>query len=294
MGHDDDSDFEKVGRKHALIAISLKDRRLLWRFEGKTPGQALCCRPVVVHFNSSSGVTALDSSSGKVIWEHRIAGHFQQTLRYDGRLLCVGGRTRSVYALDPDSGKIVWEYTLPRPASGGFAVGGGGVFVGCNDHHVYALSSADGRLMWRRDLGFNEWNSPLAWVTGHFLRTTIGTFSVADGTFDSSLRLNDEERVSEVDRLLVEKIQGYPRRLEIDLRTTCLYLDDDLAFVVRAEDKHRTFMNLFDVVNGTLLRRFSLNDRPISGLCRGGDIVVVSVSGQLMVFSIENVSAKDA
>jgi outer membrane protein assembly factor BamB len=202
-------------------------------------------------------------------------------------MLFVGGRSRSVYALDPNSGEIIWEYALPRPASGGLAVGGGGVFVGCNDHNIYALNSTDGHLMWKRDLGFAEWNSDHAWVVGQSLRTTIGALSVVGGTLDTSRRLRDDERVSEGERLLTEKLQEYPRQLGIDLKTTYLYLDEDLAFVVRAEHGNRTFLNLFDMGSGALLRRFSLGDRPISGVCRSGDVAAVGVNGRLMVFSIQ-------
>lgn len=287
MGDEKDSDFEKACRRSALIALSLEDRRPLWRWESKRSGRAFCFRAGLVHFNSLSGVVALDACSGDVKWEHAVAGHFHQTLRDDGRLLFVGGRSRSVYALDPDSGEIIWEYALPRPASGGFAAGGAGVFVGCKDHHIYALNSIDGHLMWKRDLGFAEWNSDHAWVVGQSLRTTIGALSVVDGRLDTSQRLGDDERVSEGDRLLTEKVQEYPRQFGIYLKTSYLYLDQDLAFEVRAEDGNRTFLNLFDVVSGALLRRFSLGDRPISGICRSGDRAVVGLNGRLMVFSIQ-------
>lgn len=118
-----------------------------------------------------SDVTAIDASSGRVLWEHRIGygnpGPNGVAVGY-GRVYAV--TDTSVFALDRRTGKRIWIRRILGPnenfveiapvvADGlvyastvGYAPGGRGA--------VYGLDAANGRVRWRFDTIAGRWRFP--------------------------------------------------------------------------------------------------------------------------------------
>jgi len=288
----DDSDLERFTRRAALVALSVETGDLLWKRAGSLDGRASCNVPGLVHFNHDSGLIALIQSTGEVAWEHKVPGSFKQSLRYDGRLLYLGGRSRSVVAIDPVSGAIAWEQSLPRPASGGFAISRDAVFVGCNDHSVYAFRSEDGALLWRRDIGYGEWGDTLAWLDSGVLHTTAGSFDVSSGQFDASLSVEKDQAVIEKDRLIIERVARFPAGRMIEFEHTGAYHEGNIAIVVSSEGRRGNVLGFYDLASGSPLRRLSLGKEPVTGFARKDDRIVVGVGNRLIAFSIELQSTK--
>ena len=262
--------------KTAVYAISFADKRLCWKQEIPSLSESFCWVPGLVHVNAVSKVCALRASDGEIVWEHATGANLTQTMHFDGKLLYMGGCSRSVYAVRPETGEIEWEHQLPRPGSGGFAVGNGCVFVGCNDHFVYALSATTGRLLWRCDLGWREWETGLAWVRNGLLETEIGTFEVASGEWNVKARI--EKKILQQNRVPKEMLDRLPRRQYLIFDDVALFLFDDLFLLTNPHDwnwRESPYFSVLDMCSGKLLRRYKLPSTGVSSVSYEGKLVVI-------------------
>jgi outer membrane protein assembly factor BamB len=273
-----------------LMAISLRDRCLLWQRDLDRSGRLRCPVPGLVHVSTPAKVSALRRDDGAEVWSHATDTPFTSKLAFAGELLYSGGRGRLVHAMHAITGAVVWSHELPRPGSGGFLCGLGRVFVGCADHHVYALDAGTGALRWERDLGFTTWHSGPAWITNGRLFTKIGTFELESGDWDSDLRINDV--ATRPEQLPVAVAGPLPPDAEGEFYRAYVRADADLTFVSAShQDRADTYLSLFDSNTGALLRRFHLGPERVRKIARVGDIVVVGDGdGRLHGFSIGRVA----
>ena len=101
-------------------------------------------------------VLALDLKSRKVLWryEHpdRKFPFYSSAAVVDGTVV-LGGRDRMVHALDAKTGKARWTYMTRARIDSSPAIAGGRAFVGSNDGRLYALDLASGKVVWEHDEG---------------------------------------------------------------------------------------------------------------------------------------------
>ena len=71
-----------------------------------------------------------------------------------------------VYALDSRTGRIVWEFEAIGNVFSSPAVWGGLVFIATTDGYLYALDARDGRIAWEQEDDSYIISSPAVWVPG--------------------------------------------------------------------------------------------------------------------------------
>jgi outer membrane protein assembly factor BamB len=104
--------------------------------------------------NNSGTAFALDSETGKVLWERRIGRLNASSPAYHkGRLYIVNLVPGHIVKLDAATGKILWRHPLPGRAESSPLVLGDSVYFGSEDGYLYSLSTANGNIRWKTQLG---------------------------------------------------------------------------------------------------------------------------------------------
>jgi len=134
-----------------LFALDSESGRLVWNYRSK---EALF-DPVLVHgqllLTSKKGmVRALSVESGKTIWERKIDQGWLYPPGVAGNLLITGGQSRIVFALDAATGAAKWQRSLDQElVYSPLATAGGGVVITTFSGGVWMLNSDDGSELWR-------------------------------------------------------------------------------------------------------------------------------------------------
>jgi outer membrane protein assembly factor BamB len=104
--------------------------------------------------NNSGVAFALDSDTGKVLWERRIGRLNASSPAYHkGRLYIVNLVPGHILKLNAKTGKIIWKRDLPNRAESSPLVLGRTVYFGCEDGNLYAMSTVNGNIRWTTGLG---------------------------------------------------------------------------------------------------------------------------------------------
>jgi outer membrane protein assembly factor BamB len=141
----------------AIVAISLADRKQVWRFPLTKPARgALTIADERVFFGDDDAhVYALNEADGTLAWRAATAGPVKTSPAVaGGKVFAVSvdrtsGRGR-LYALDESSGTRVWSYA-PNLAGIGVSspsVSGDRVYAGFGDGGLRAFSAGTGDLLW--------------------------------------------------------------------------------------------------------------------------------------------------
>ena len=275
---------DKTFPKKSVWGMSLSERRILWKRDIPDWPRTFSFVQDLVHVEAASSIYALRASTGEIVWEHRTKTGLTQSLLFDGKYLYVGGHSRSVFALQPQTGAVRWEHELPRDASGGFALGQDMVFVGCNNQSVYAIKNDTGFLLWRYPLGRGTWDGGRWAVTADSLQTESGAFALHTGEFDPRRQI--ETRSPEHGRVSPEILATAPLNLDLSFHDAHLLRIPELVFTTWVADAV-TQLHMFDSSGGTLLRRYDLPGRGISGMSSDGKTLMVGdAQGALHCFSL--------
>lgn len=105
--------------------------------------------------DATSGVSALDAESGKLIWRTDVSRKnsrdregFGGGVAWYGNRLFVSTGSAQVIALDPADGKEIWRANVSGPVRGAPTVFADRVFVVSIDSQTHALSAVDGNDLW--------------------------------------------------------------------------------------------------------------------------------------------------
>jgi len=163
-----------------VVAIDPLEGKILWRADIKVPSRAAPTisdgRVFVTTLNNTT--YALDSLTGKTLWDHEIAGNTTSLLgaaspAVDKDLVIVTLSSGDIIALRVQNGSVVWSDNLSSP----FRLGGisglsdiRGLPIIDNDvviaisygGKMMALDKSSGRRLWQRDLSSSE----TPWIAG--------------------------------------------------------------------------------------------------------------------------------
>ncbi len=130
--------------------------RKLWRY---TERPLLEFPPIYVGgklyaINNNGTAFALDSDTGKVLWERSLGRLNASSPAYSKhRLYIVNLVPGHIVKLDAKTGKTIWKHSLPGRAESSPVVIGRTVYFGCEDGNLYALSTISGNVRWATSLG---------------------------------------------------------------------------------------------------------------------------------------------
>jgi serine/threonine-protein kinase len=165
---------------------------MLWKvlFPGQLVDNVVAADGVVYTAdNTTSGgpgdhlVTAVDASSGKVMWKGvNYAGIYTGPAVGNG-LVYFGSDYHTVTALSAGNGHGAWQYTAGDVIESAPAVTSQAVYFASYDQFVYSVSAAQGKLIWRSLLGISV---SFVTVGGSYVYTASGAkttaLRVGDGT----------------------------------------------------------------------------------------------------------------
>ena len=91
---------------------------------------------------------AIDIKARKILWRYenpnRQFPFYSSAALADGRVI-VGSRDKLVHAIDAATGKPAWTFTTRARVDSSPAVAGGRVYVGSSDGRLYVLDAAPGQ-----------------------------------------------------------------------------------------------------------------------------------------------------
>lgn len=96
---------------------------------------------------------AIDSTSGRMLWEHRVDSAILSSPAVAGGLLFFGTADRQVIALEAARGEVLWRFDAAGVILSSPAVYRGIVYIGDEEANVYALDAASGAQRWRYNVG---------------------------------------------------------------------------------------------------------------------------------------------
>ena len=128
--------------------------RLLW---SEDLGEPTLSAPVVVdgvvYIGSHFKVLALDSETGRTIWERKATGPVDSSAAVAGDSLYVGFLDRRLVALNLETGETRWEFKTRGQITSSPVVHNGIVYSGSWDGSIYALDAATGDRIWKYETG---------------------------------------------------------------------------------------------------------------------------------------------
>lgn len=123
--------------------------------DGRISGAPVVAAGRVYAIDASAQLSAVDATSGKVIWQVDLTpdddrsggGSGGGVAYFQGRIYAATGYAQ-VVCLDADTGKEIWRTTLTGPFRAGPAVADGRVFAISSDNQVHALDIKTGQKLW--------------------------------------------------------------------------------------------------------------------------------------------------
>jgi outer membrane protein assembly factor BamB len=94
-------------------------------------------------------VLALDTVTGKVLWQFNGAGAVESSPLLVGNLLYFGSWDHHLYALDVRTHKIRWTFEADDELNSSPAYSSGMVFIGSDGGSLYAVDATTGKQRWR-------------------------------------------------------------------------------------------------------------------------------------------------
>ncbi len=160
------------------------DGSLIWSF--KLHGFSLSFNAyhdgVVFIADTSGYVYALNSTSGILIWEHKIGNTFDiSSPTLSGGLLFIGtrdGRDGAFFVLDEVTGDVVWRYSIGSNVTAPPSIADGIMFCGADDWHMYAFDFGVGNGNWilHRYDSSNTAYSPDGLITWQYVEANCTTY----------------------------------------------------------------------------------------------------------------------
>lgn len=96
---------------------------------------------------------AIDSTSGRMLWEHRVDSAILSSPAVAGGLLFFGTADGKVIALEAERGGVLWRFDAADVILSSPAVYKGIVYIGDEEANVYALDAGSGAQRWRYNVG---------------------------------------------------------------------------------------------------------------------------------------------
>lgn len=143
-----------IGSNNGIVARDGATGAVLWSYtsshpslvsSGATPSAATLQGNTVYMSFPSGAVTALNATTGAVIWDQLLPGSQYRGGSFtspalSGKTLFVGANSGGFYALDADTGQPLWQQNIGTWVSAGPAVSGNTVVVGALDGNLYAFT----------------------------------------------------------------------------------------------------------------------------------------------------------
>jgi outer membrane protein assembly factor BamB len=121
----------------------------LWSAPTATYGSTPAVISGRVYVTTSSGIQALSTTTGAVVWNKLPGVVFYGSPAVAGGLVYAMSETGSTfYALTTSTGATKWTQTLGSGSFSSPIVVNGVVYVGCNDGKIYALNATTGAILW--------------------------------------------------------------------------------------------------------------------------------------------------
>ncbi len=149
------------------LAMNAFTGQLLW---DSPHGGGLSCPAVadnVVYVGSSDrNISALDASTGALLWHYRTGGIVYSSPAVYNGIVYAGSWDHTLYALDAATGILLWDYPTGGEVSSSPAVANGVVYFGSSDCNAYALDAHTGEFLWKYTTGGELYRSTPAVVNG--------------------------------------------------------------------------------------------------------------------------------
>jgi outer membrane protein assembly factor BamB len=180
-----------------LIALSLADGDLRWRFATGTPNPdcTLPPAPVVVadriFYTGLNGILyGLDGQTGKLLWKHDLGKPSTTKLSVIGNSLYIGNSTNRIFRISTDDGHVQSELSVPASPTGRILADCPALYIFLDDKDVQGgyLVSTDvnlSQIRWTRRSD-RAWSSewPRLWdgllLAGN-CRSDLVAFRISDG-----------------------------------------------------------------------------------------------------------------
>ncbi len=101
-----------------------------------------------IYASTETGIEALSSSTGGVLWSYTAAGTVFASPTLSAGVVYVGSEsTDTLYALNATTGAKIWSVVLGGAIYSSAAIANGIVYVGCDDDKVHALNASTGKAI---------------------------------------------------------------------------------------------------------------------------------------------------
>ncbi len=137
------------------------------------------------HNLQQGGLTALEASSGKILWnveflDNRVSAPLYVSGRNDHAMILISSEDGNLRALDADTGRVLWHHREIEPIMGSAAWfqsnHGPRVIIGSHFGKIRCLDAADGRQIWSFKTGNWVTGSPTVYEVGQRKMIAVGSY----------------------------------------------------------------------------------------------------------------------
>jgi outer membrane protein assembly factor BamB len=133
---------------------------LLWKYMTESYyGSSPAVENGVLYINGIYDTLAIHAFTGKLLWDSPDGGGWSSPAVTDN-VVYVGSSDRNISAMDASTGALLWKYRIGGTISSSPAVYNGVVYAGSWDNNLYALDAATGTLLWNYPTGGEVRSSP--------------------------------------------------------------------------------------------------------------------------------------
>lgn len=141
---------------HPAGAIAVRWQTVIHDRDAREPHPGECATGVVVGTrlvigSRAAAITALDTASGRVLWQTTASGGIDGQAVFDARRghVYVGADDGTLHAVDPQSGAVRWTYRARGAIDQPSEIGADAVYFATAADRVVALEAATGKWKWQ-------------------------------------------------------------------------------------------------------------------------------------------------
>ncbi len=145
--------FHEYPRPDYSINQKYPNIKLEWSLqEGSDIGTGISCVKNLAVFATTTGdIVAVNSKTGKKIWQYHTAGKIYSTPAISGNKVVCASTDQNIYCLDLKSGRLMWMFPTVKPIVASPAIGNSKVYIGSSEGVFRCIDLKTGNLVWTYD-----------------------------------------------------------------------------------------------------------------------------------------------
>jgi outer membrane protein assembly factor BamB/predicted MPP superfamily phosphohydrolase len=191
-----------------LKALNTRTGKMTWQLKmaGPVHSTPVSGNGIIVIGTIDGKITGIDGIAGSIIWEVTTGRPVLAEGVIEGDHVYIGGGDKNFYKINYHTGKVIWQHPVEGLIQGKPALSPANVFFGAWDRHLYCVDKTSGELRWK----WNNGRQQVLYSPGNIFPAVSGdrVFIVAPDRFMTALDTKTGKQVWRTNRHQVRESMG--------------------------------------------------------------------------------------